>query len=49
MNTELLKYAPGEIKIRYFNIINICWNMHKITDEWATGVICLIFKKGNRI
>jgi hypothetical protein len=45
MNTELLKYAPVEIKIRYLNIINICWNMHKIPDEWTREVICSILKK----
>jgi hypothetical protein len=48
MNTELLKYAPVEIKIRHLNIMNICWNMHKFPDEWTRGVICPIFKKGNR-
>jgi hypothetical protein len=48
MNTELLKYAPVEIKIRYLIIINICWNMHRIPYEWKRGVICPIFKKGNR-
>lgn len=35
-------------KIRYLNIINTCWNMHKIPDEWTRRVICLIFTKGNR-
>jgi hypothetical protein len=28
----LLKYAPVEIKIRFLNIINTCWKMHKIPD-----------------
>jgi hypothetical protein len=48
MNIELLKYAPVEIKVRFLHVINICWNMHKIPGEWIRGVICPIFKKGNR-
>jgi hypothetical protein len=47
MNIELLKYVSVEIKARFLRIINICWNMHKILDEWTRGVICPIFKKGN--
>jgi hypothetical protein len=45
MNIELMKYAPVEIKVRFLHIINMCWNMHKIPDEWTRGVICPIFKK----
>jgi hypothetical protein len=48
MHIELLKYTPVEIKVRFLHIINIFRNMHKIPDDWTRGVICLIFKKGNR-
>jgi uncharacterized protein (UPF0333 family) len=48
MNTEPLKYAPIETEIRFLNIINICWSMYKVTDQWMRGVIYPIFKKGNR-
>jgi hypothetical protein len=48
MNIELLKYASVEIKVRFLHIINICWNMLKISDEWTRGVICPIFKKKER-
>jgi hypothetical protein len=37
MNTEILKYTPVGIKIKYLNIINICWSKHKIPDEWTRG------------
>jgi hypothetical protein len=40
MNTEILKYTPIEIKIKYLNIINICCRMHIIPDEWTRGVNC---------
>jgi hypothetical protein len=45
MYTVPLKCEPVEIKIRYLNIINICWNMHKIPDEWRIRIICTILKK----
>jgi hypothetical protein len=48
MNIEFLKYAPVEIKVRFLHIINICWNMHTVPDEWIRGVICLSLKKGNK-
>jgi hypothetical protein len=35
MNIEPLKYSPVEIEKRFLYTINICWNMHKITDEWT--------------
>jgi hypothetical protein len=47
MYTELLKYAPVKIKVRYVNIIPIYWNIHKIPHEWIRGKICLIFIEGN--
>jgi hypothetical protein len=48
MNIEVLKYASVEIKVMFLHIVNVCWNMHKVPDEWTRGVIFPIFKKGNR-
>lgn len=48
INIELLKYAPKEVKERFLDIINVCWRMCIIPDEWKKGLICPIFKKGNR-
>jgi hypothetical protein len=37
MNTELLKYAPVEIKVRFLHIINICSNMLKFQMNGQEG------------
>jgi hypothetical protein len=42
-SAEILRYAQTVIIVRFLNIINICWNLHKIPNECKQGVNCPIF------
>jgi hypothetical protein len=48
MNTELLKYAPTNVKYIFLDIINICWKTYQIPKSWLTAMIAPIFKKGEQ-
>ena len=48
MNVELIKYAPLEIKYRFLELLKVCWKTYRIPEEWLEGIICPIFKRGNK-
>jgi hypothetical protein len=45
---ELLKYASDNVKLRFLNILNLCWITHIIPEEWLRAKIIPIFKNGDR-
>ena len=34
INTELLKYAPSELRERLLRLYNMCWKQGNIPEEW---------------
>jgi hypothetical protein len=38
INTELFKYAPITAKLRFLNILNICWATYQIPDDWREAI-----------
>jgi hypothetical protein len=48
LNLELLKYASTDVKLRFLNILNLCWITHRIPEEWSRVKIIPIFEKGDR-
>jgi hypothetical protein len=45
LNMELLKCASITNKLRFLNILNICWATCQIPDDWRKAIIIPIFKK----
>lgn len=48
MNIELIKYASPQLKMRFLDVLNICWSTLQIPSEWKIAIIRPIFKKGKR-
>jgi hypothetical protein len=36
------------VKLKIYNLIRKIWNNEQIPEEWTEGIICPIFKKGDR-
>ena len=45
---ELVKYGGYILKQRVYNLILLIWNREQIPMEWLQGIICPIYKKGER-
>jgi hypothetical protein len=48
LNMELFKYASTTAKLRFLIILNICWTIYQIPDDWKKTIKIQIFKKVNR-
>ena len=45
---ELIKSGGYILKLRIYNLILIIWNNDQIPEDWTEGIICAIYKKGDR-
>jgi len=45
---ELIKYAGYILKHRMYKLILVIWNKEQLPIEWMQGIICPIYKKGDR-
>jgi hypothetical protein len=45
---EMVKYASTDVKIRFLNLLNHCWQRQYIPESWKEARIIPIFKKGDR-
>ena len=48
LTSELMKSGEYILKLRIYNLILKIWNNEQIPGEWTEGIICPIFKKGDR-
>jgi len=48
ITAELIKNGGHTLKRRIYKLILNIWNCEQIPEEWHKGVICPIFKKGDR-
>jgi len=46
---ELLKFGPGKLVRLVHRIIVKIWEMEQLPEEWKDGVICPIYKKGDKL
>ena len=46
---ELIKYGGRMLKQKIYNLITDIWREERLPDQWNEGVICPIFKKGDRL
>ena len=44
---ELIKNGGTELLQRIFDLLQI-WDQERMPEEWEIGIICPIFKKGDR-
>jgi hypothetical protein len=42
---EMVKYASTDVKIRFLNLLNHCWQRQYIPESWKEARIIPIFKK----
>jgi hypothetical protein len=47
-NPELIKVGGEELWNRIHKLIQSMWIMEEISVEWTKGIICSVFKKGDR-
>jgi len=45
---ELVKYGGYILKHRMYNLILLIWSKEQLPVEWLQGIICPIYKKGER-
>ena len=48
ITTELIKSGGYILKLRIYNLIPKIWKNEQIPEEWTEGIVCPIFKKGDR-
>jgi len=46
---ELFKFGPGKLVRLVHRIIVKIWEMEQLPEEWKDGVICPIYKKGDKL
>jgi hypothetical protein len=44
---EMIKYA-SDVKIRFLNLLNYCWQSKYIPENWKEARIIPVFKKVDR-
>jgi hypothetical protein len=45
---ELIKYGAYILKHRMYKLMLLIWNKEQLPTEWLQGIICPIYKKGER-
>ncbi|XP_050585091.1 uncharacterized protein LOC126919653 [Bombus affinis] len=48
LENEVWKYAPKEVGEALWKLLRKIWNGERIPEEWEKGVICPIYKKGDK-
>jgi len=48
MTVELIKIGRSELLQRIFDLLLQIWDHERMPKEWEIGIICPIFKKGDR-
>jgi hypothetical protein len=48
ITVELIKNGGPELLQRIFNLLMQIWDQERMPEEWEIGIICQIFKKGDR-
>jgi hypothetical protein len=48
ITVELIKNGGPEPLQRIFDLLLQIWGQEKVPEEWEIGIICPIFKKGDR-
>jgi hypothetical protein len=46
---ELIKYGGRTLKQKIYKLILNIWNNETLRAQWNEGIICLIYKKGDRL
>jgi hypothetical protein len=46
---EFFKYGENDIIDAIHILINIIWELECMPDCWKTGIICPLFKKGDKL
>ena len=49
IQVELIKQGGKELKRRIHKLITKIWEEETLPTEWTEGIICLIYKKGDRM
>ncbi|XP_043604110.1 LOW QUALITY PROTEIN: golgin subfamily A member 6-like protein 22 [Bombus pyrosoma] len=48
LENEVWKYAPKEVREALWELLRKIWNGEGIPEDWKKGVICPIYKKGDK-
>lgn len=48
ITAELLKYGGEQLHLQIYQLIKQIWSQNKMPEEWNTGIIIPIYKKGNK-
>ena len=46
---ELFKYGGRTLKQKLHKLILMVWNNEKLSQQWNEGIICPVYKKGDRL
>jgi hypothetical protein len=46
---ELLKHGGKTLKQKLHKLILIIWNNKQLPQQWNEGIICLVYRKGDRL
>jgi len=48
ITVELMKNGGPELLQRIFDLLLQIWDQERMPEEWEIGIICPVFKKGDR-
>jgi len=46
---EMLKHGGRTLKQKLYKLILMIWNNEKVPQQWNEGIICPVYKKGDRL